>query len=193
MQLYVTKAIRRGIVALWLLVLGTVLAYVIGSRLAPLTGHHLIVIRGGSMEPAIPLGSLVALRPVPADEIRPGDVVTMQLRNDTLVTHRVVRVAELADGPHLETKGDNNAEPDPVLVPAASALGVVAVEVPYAGFLVAFLSISDGDGQCGQLSDLAPVHGGLARATEADPTARPDRPGCTPRRPSEPDPMTPNP
>lgn len=144
MQLYVTKAIRRGIVALWLLVLGTVLAYVIGSRLAPLTGHHLIVIRGASMEPAIPLGSLVALRPVPADEVRPGDVVTMQLRNDTLVTHRVLRVAELADGPHLETKGDNNAEPDPVLVPAASALGVVAVEVPYAGFLVAFLSIPTG-------------------------------------------------
>lgn len=144
MQLDATSVLRRCVILTWLVLMAVIIGLVLASRLTPLVDHHLVVIRGGSMEPTIPLGSLVIVRAGPIDQIRPGDVVTLRLNGDALVTHRVVRVAELADGRYLETKGDANGDPDPVLVPAQSVLGIVTTTVPKAGFLVAFLTIPTG-------------------------------------------------
>jgi signal peptidase I len=124
------------LLALVALVLGLVLIV----NLAPLMGHRTIVIRGGSMEPGVPLGSLVDVTAVAPANLRAGDVVTLNEANGTLVTHRITRVVVLPDGLYFETKGDANPTPDPVLVPASAVTGRVDATIPKAGYLIFMLT-----------------------------------------------------
>jgi signal peptidase I len=134
----------RLVDALLVAIVAAVLACVVLTAVVPRLGHPVLVIRGGSMEPAIPLGSLVVLDPgVPAD-LQVGDVVSFQATNGTTVTHRVTRLASLGSTPSFGTKGDANADPDPVITPASAIIGRVAWSVPGAGYLVTLLSVPSG-------------------------------------------------
>ncbi len=140
----ILKLVRRALIALWVMLLVGLVLLVAGAHVAPLVGRDIYIIRGGSMSPFVPLGSLVIDdRPAPAD-IRPGDIVTVRLHDAVVVTHRVVRVAELPAGLYLELKGDANAASDPALVPASNVAGRVVAFAPVAGFILAMLSLSTG-------------------------------------------------
>ena len=131
---------RRGLgVAFWLL-LATSAVAVLVIHLAPVTGVRPLAIRSGSMAPAIPVGSLVVAVPDVASKVAAGDVVTVTTGSNQLVTHRVTRVMDAADGPRLELRGDANAAPDPALVPPGQVVGRVAVVIPVLGFVLAALT-----------------------------------------------------
>ena len=136
----VLKLIRRAALVLWTVMLLSLVALVMGAHVAPVTGHDIFVIRGGSMRPTIPLGALVIDAPVATADIRAGDVLTVRLHDAVVVTHRVTRVVDLPAGLHLELKGDSNAAPDPALVPADHTVGRVVLSIPFAGFVLAMLS-----------------------------------------------------
>jgi signal peptidase len=90
-----------------------------------------------SMEPRLPPGTLIVVKPTPIDQIKVGDVMTYQFRSGdpAVVSHRVVTVAARSDGTRsFITKGDNNAEPDPPVV-AAQVRGVVWYSVPWIGYV----------------------------------------------------------
>ncbi len=74
----------------------------------------LIMFKTGSMSPGIPAGSLAVVREIPAREINPGDVVTVDRPGKLPITHRVQTV-EPADGSArtITMKGDANTEADP--------------------------------------------------------------------------------
>lgn len=96
-----------------------------------------LTVLSGSMEPALPVGSTVIIRPRPAAEIGVGDVITFTDRTTEsdetrIVTHRVIEVQE---GPAFVTQGDANNAPDPGLVQAADVRGVQWYHVPYVGLL----------------------------------------------------------
>ena len=57
-----------------------------------LLGYEQYVVVSGSMEPAIPVGSLVMAKPVKPAELQVGDVIVFYTERhiDTPVTHRVV-------------------------------------------------------------------------------------------------------
>lgn len=135
------RTIRRlidvALICLVLSVLGLVLAVNLGPRL----GHQLVVIRGGSMEPAVHLGSVVDVLNVKATDLRPGDIVTLKEANESVVTHRITRVVQLPDGLYIETKGDANATVDPVLVPASAVTGRVGAAVPDLGYVIYLLTL----------------------------------------------------
>lgn len=88
----------------------------------------------GSMEPAIPTGSVALVRPVDPQTVEVGDVVTYQVRPDEAVyiTHRVVEVTE-QDGQALYIlRGDaNDVADDPIL--GDRIRGEVWFHVPYLG------------------------------------------------------------
>jgi signal peptidase len=123
-----------------------VLATVVLARLLPaVTGGTTFVVGGPSMEPAIPLGSAVHAEPVESAALRVGDVVSLQAGpRHAVFTHRITRIVTLPDGTYVETKGDNNEDPDPSLVPFEDILGRVTVSVPLAGFGIALLSSYQG-------------------------------------------------
>jgi signal peptidase len=138
------RPVRRAVglieIALFVVLIGLFLF----TRLAPLTGRELFIVGGGSMEPAIPIGSLVVATRTDAMTVSVGDVVTLRADSGVIVTHRVSRVVDLAEGRFFETKGDANLSPDSALVPARELVGVAGRYVPYAGYAQVFLSTVPG-------------------------------------------------
>lgn len=121
---------------------GTALVLVVGLALAvavvpAIGGATPLTVLSGSMEPALPVGSTVIVRPRPATGIAVGDVITFTDRDEgsaetRVVTHRVVRVEP---GPAFVTRGDANDADDPGVVEAADVRGVQWYHVPYVGLL----------------------------------------------------------
>jgi signal peptidase I len=140
------RAARRTIDVLLVALIAAVLVAVVLARGLPLlTGGTSFVVAGGSMEPAIPIGSVVLDTPVDAEDLRPGDIVSLQTGSAHAVfTHRIVRIVALPDGLYVETRGDANPAVDPSLVSVRDVIGRVTVSVPYAGFGVALLSSIQG-------------------------------------------------
>lgn len=129
--------------ALILLVLG-VLAIVLAVNAGPAFGRQVIVVRGGSMSPSIPLGSAIVVASVQPADLRPGDVVTLKDANGTLLSHRITRIVQLPAGLYIETKGDANATPDTPLVPASEVVGRVDASLPVVGYLIYLLTLPTG-------------------------------------------------
>jgi signal peptidase I len=94
-----------------------------------------LIVRTGSMEPSVPVGAMVMVRPVPSDRVEPGAVVSVVREDGTRITHRVVAVE--GDGPlrRLTTQGDANVDPDAEQVTAAQVDQLV-LTLPFAGRLL---------------------------------------------------------
>ena len=123
----VAVVVLIGVVAVGLL--AVVVPRVVGG--VPLT------ILTGSMEPGLPPGTLVVVRPVDPADIRVGDVVTYQIRPGVpgVISHRVVGVTVGEAGRTFTLKGDANAEPDRDAVVEGQVMGEVWYSVPWLGRL----------------------------------------------------------
>jgi signal peptidase I len=118
-----------GLVGLLALIL-VVVPFVSGST--PMT------ILTSSMEPRLPPGTLIVVKPTPADQIAIGDVMTYQIRSGdpAVVSHRVIGVSSSSDGGlSFTTQGDNNDSPDQNPVIEAQIRGVVWYSVPWVGYV----------------------------------------------------------
>lgn len=101
-----------------------------------LLGAQTYTILTGSMQPGLPPGSLIAVRPVSIDEVSVGDVVTYQIRSGdpAVVTHRVVGTTSSTGGDRLLiTRGDANDLDDPP-VQREQLRGSVVLALPYLGY-----------------------------------------------------------
>lgn len=88
----------------------------------------------GSMEPAIPVGSLVYVKGTEPSQMKKGDVaVFYDGRNDVPITHRIVENRK--DEAQLITKGDANKSNDIAPIPYYNIIGKVVMHVPAAGRL----------------------------------------------------------
>lgn len=134
-----------GQAAAWAIMLG-VAAVLAASVLVPrLIGATPYTILTGSMEPSMPPGTLVVVKPVPAEEIAIGSVITYQLRSGepTVVTHRVIGVGSNGKGESVfSTQGDANNVPDAVLVRAVQVRGERVYHVPYIGKVTTLITSS---------------------------------------------------
>jgi len=134
-------AVRRIVDLALIGIIVVVLFGLMLGKIVPLTGHQTIIIGGGSMEPAIGLGSAIVIGQIRPDDLVVGDVVSLQIGADRATfTHRITTIVQRSDGIWVRTKGDANADPDPTLVPATAILGRVEWAIPYAGYLMALLS-----------------------------------------------------
>jgi signal peptidase len=113
----------------------------VGIFVGPRIGWQVDTVYGGSMEPAIKLGSLAVIRPVEPETVSEGDIITFAPPTDTriTVTHRVTQVIDGEQGLVFRTKGDANEEPDAYTVPAENVVGRVWISVPYAGYVMNFV------------------------------------------------------
>jgi signal peptidase len=162
--------------------------------LSLLLGWSLVLFKTGSMAPTYPTGAAAVAVPVAADEIEPGDVVTVPRAAGGLpVTHRVVSVADPGTGDgarELVLKGDDNATQD-LEVYTVTEADRVLVGAPYVGYAVTLLAQpktlailttvvaaltvwvfwprdeDDADGEPEQTEDGATQGGGLAPAGTA--------------------------
>lgn len=87
-------------------------ACLIAMVFLPLCGLKPLVVRSGSMAPAIDTGAMAWVRDVDATEVRVNDVVVVQ-REHTRVMHRVIDIEETAGAARkLQLRGDANSFPD---------------------------------------------------------------------------------
>jgi signal peptidase len=101
------------------------------------TGSTPLTVLTGSMEPTLPPGTLVVVRPTAPADIKLGDVVTYQLQagKPDVVSHRVIEVHSISDGSvEFVTKGDNNDAADPAPVKTEQVKGVIWYSVPLVGW-----------------------------------------------------------
>lgn len=128
--------LARGTVVAALL---SVAALLVGSYVL---GWRLMVVESGSMAPTYPVGSLTVVTSADSAELVAGSSIVFVSQNGSgaLVSHRVVRRVETADGLAFETRGDANPAADPQTVPVRDVRGSVAYAVPRAGTVLSFLS-----------------------------------------------------
>lgn len=105
-----------------------------------LLGCSLVIVKTGSMDPAMPRGSLALVRAVDATAVAPGDVVTVDRPGRLPVTHRVVAPEPAGDGGVVELtlQGDANPRADADRH-QVERVRIVVASVPGLGFVVARL------------------------------------------------------
>jgi signal peptidase len=89
------------------------------------------------MEPTIPVGSMVILSPVAANDIHVGDIIAYNNGN-VEICHRVIALEE-GSPVRFIMKGDRNGSPDGIPVAPDKVTGKLVVVVPLAGYLVHFM------------------------------------------------------
>jgi signal peptidase len=122
-------------VLLGLAVLLTPISQIVG-------GTQLLAVMSGSMEPTIPVGGLVAVRPVAANALQVGDVITFanQSNPDVLITHRIVSLESRGGQTFLSTKGDANDAVDAMATSPTRAVGRVDFALPWLGYVMVWFS-----------------------------------------------------
>ena len=127
-------------------ILGTVILLAVLAVCLPLSvpkllGYQVYDVVSGSMDPAIPVHSIVFVQEAEPEDIQPGEVVAYQ-SGDSVVIHRLVE-NHVVEG-EIVTKGDANAEPDPLRVDYASVLGTVTAHIPFIGIYAGALNTLPG-------------------------------------------------
>jgi signal peptidase len=120
----------------WVVVLGMAALVTVAVLVPRLGGATPYSVLTGSMRPTMPPGTMVVVRPTPADDVRVGDVVTYQLRSGKpeVVTHRVIAIGIDGTGHRMfRTQGDANDTPDAAWVRSVQVKGVRWYAVPQLG------------------------------------------------------------
>lgn len=111
--------------AVILVLLAMLTVTVLVPRIAGATPYTVLT---GSMQPNLPPGTLIVVKPTPAEDIKIGEVVTFQIESGKpqVVTHRVIAARKSERGtPEFLTQGDANPVPDEGWRPAESVRGVL--------------------------------------------------------------------
>ena len=132
---------RARVFLVW--ALGAFVLAVLLAAAAPLAaGDRSMVVRSGSMTPAIRTGDVIVVRPIPPAQARVGEVVTFQDPDGSgrLLVHRVRAVSREGGRYSFTTQGDANTTQEHWRVPADGTIGTVAYVVPKLGFAVSWIS-----------------------------------------------------
>lgn len=123
-----------ALVFLLMFVLVSILLVKSKGEIPDLLGFHLYVVESGSMEPTLPVGTVILSRkPRDADRLRVNDIVTFRSSSEAVVTHRIVEVITDDEGNvSYRTRGDNPINsPDPELLTPDSVIAVFVAAIPF--------------------------------------------------------------
>ena len=127
-----------GQVVAWVVILAVVAALVLAVLVPRIAGATPYTVLTGSMKPNYPPGTLIIAKPVEPDEVRIGDVVTIQLESGKsgFVTHRVVKVSTNLKGERsFTTQGDANNVADQDVRRPEQIRGKLWYSIPYLGYV----------------------------------------------------------
>jgi len=115
-----------------------IIALLLIVSIFPITGNYkILIVKSGSMAPAIKTGSVVVVKP--AKNYKIGDVITFgeMGKGKTPVSHRIYDIKDKNGQKSYVTKGDTNNSPDANEISEDKIIGKVILIVPYAGYAVA--------------------------------------------------------
>lgn len=100
-------------------------------------GYENFAIISGSMEPNMPVGSIVYTKTDSFENIEVGDVISFYMNDNTIVTHRIVEI-DVAKKEFV-TKGDANNAVDASSVEYNKVIGVVKFCIPFLGYIAMYI------------------------------------------------------
>lgn len=115
------------------LILVSVIGTCLPATLPRFLGYEVYNVVSGSMQPKIPIGSLILVKPTEPESVGEGDIIAFQ-SEDSVITHRVMK-NKVVEG-KFTTKGDANAEEDMNDVPYGALIGEVTFHCPLLGELL---------------------------------------------------------
>ena len=120
-------------------------------------GGQIYTVISGSMEPEIPVGSLVYVEGAQPEDMEVGDVIAFYGGRDAnaIVTHRVVENRVIMG--ELITKGDANQTNDMNPVDYENFIGIVKWSVPKIGAVAQIMTGREGKISAGSMIGLAVV------------------------------------
>ena len=128
------KSLAASICA-WLgtIMLTGLVVFCIPLTLPRLFGYHIYSVVSGSMEPAIPVDSMVYIKTEAPEDMKKDDVIAFYGARDSnaIITHRVVE-NHIVMGEFI-TKGDTNQTEDMNPVPYDNFIGKVTLSIPKVG------------------------------------------------------------
>lgn len=143
----ILKIVENIIFYIFMAIMIVLIFFLIQSRMTgdvPSIGsYRMYIVESGSMTPTIKVGSLVIVKEVDANDIDSGDVITYRGLEDTVVTHRVVKIKK-DDEISFITKGDANETKDPLPLNESHLIGKSIFWVPYIGVLMGFIRTKTG-------------------------------------------------
>ncbi len=130
-------------------ILGTLIIILVILALLPVTipkvlGYQTYEVVSGSMEPELPVGSLVLVKPADPHNIAVDDIIAFASDKDggAVVTHRVIEIDN--ENAEFTTKGDANELQDMNPVPFDNLIGRVEKHFPVMGSIMAGLTTGMG-------------------------------------------------
>ncbi|RJQ36899.1 signal peptidase I [Candidatus Microgenomates bacterium] len=104
----------------------------------------IFVVQSGSMNPAIPVGSIVIVQR--QRQFQKGDIITYIHPKNTseYITHRVLEVRKAGNTVNYQTKGDANSSADLDLIKKEAIWGKVNFTIPYLGYFIGFIKTKIG-------------------------------------------------
>ena len=122
----------EGSLAGW--VVTTIIAVAIIWFAVGLFPVHPTTVISGSMRPTLDVGDVVIVIKVPADTVKPGDIIQFREAEGISTVHRVVEIQEIEGNMVFVTQGDDNRAPDSDLVLADNVVGKVIFNIPKVGW-----------------------------------------------------------
>lgn len=141
----ISNIITTFLLLLLVFMIGLVVITQVSNKSTPIfLGYEFKTVLSGSMEPEIPIGSLIGIRSVENSEyFQKNDIITYQTPDEILVTHRIIEVKN--KGKEFITQGDNNDAPDVESVLHQNIVGIYSdIMIPYLGYVVYFASSPEG-------------------------------------------------
>lgn len=123
-----------------------VLAVLLSAALPLAFGARSMVVRSGSMTPAIRTGDVVVVRPIAPADAMVGDIVTFKDPDgsERLLVHRVRAIVHHGGRYSFTTQGDANTTREHWSVADNGKIGTVAYRVPLLGFAVSWIGTPAG-------------------------------------------------
>lgn len=142
------RGLKRLIALLSSLALALVIALAVVSFAPRAFGYTPFAVLSGSMEPELPVGSMVLVRQVEPTDITVGDNATLYRSDGAVVTHQVYEIDPAAQ--MIGTQGIANKNSDGSIMhdaeqtPFSRVIGTVSFCVPYLGFVNAYCTTMPG-------------------------------------------------
>lgn len=125
------------------LLLPIILFTLLTSKTDLIRGIQSFVVLSGSMEPALPVGSIIFVQPQIA--YAAGDIIAFKNDAGQTITHRIADIRFEGETTYI-TKGDANNARDTSPVPSDKVLGKTYFHIPYVGYIMNYLKTPKGFG-----------------------------------------------
>lgn len=110
------------------------------SEIPSIFGYKLLIVTSGSMSPVFEAEDVIIIRERAPEKMKEQDIITYRLKDDRVITHRVIDIFGSVNNLVLQTKGDANGIKDQYQVSSEMVEGRYLFKIPHFGQIAGYFS-----------------------------------------------------